>query len=74
MVAADKLDSQQFKRLIQSIVSISYRYNVIAKLQTNEMEKVYSRALPLRARIWKETYYFPADYLFVNCYCLNTSR
>lgn len=44
MVAYEKLSSQDFKRLMSSIVSISYRYNLIAKLQTNEMEKVYSRA------------------------------
>ena len=44
MVAAKKLDSNDFKRFLQSIISISYRYNVIAKLQTNEMEKVYSKS------------------------------
>lgn len=44
MVAYDKMDSAGFKRLLQSIIVISYRYNVIAKLQTNDMEKVYSRA------------------------------
>ena len=44
MVAYDKLDITQFRRLLQSIVNLSYRYNVIAKLQTNEMEKVFSKA------------------------------
>jgi len=44
MVASEKLDNAGFKRLLQSIIAISYRYNVIAKLQTNEMEKVYSKA------------------------------
>lgn len=44
MVALEKLDAGEFKRLIKSIVALSYRYNVIAKMQTNEMEKVYSRA------------------------------
>lgn len=44
MVAYEKLGAQDFKRLINSIISISFRYNVIAKLQTNEMEKVYSKA------------------------------
>jgi uncharacterized protein with ParB-like and HNH nuclease domain len=44
MVAFEKLEVPNFKKLISSIVSISYRYNVIAKLQTNEMEKVYSKA------------------------------
>lgn len=44
MVAAEKLDASAFKRLLQSIIAISYRYNVIARLQTNEMEKTYSKA------------------------------
>lgn len=46
MVASEKFsaDSSEFKRILQAIVAISYRYNVIAKLQTNEMEKVYSKA------------------------------
>jgi len=44
MVAKEKLTNGDFKRLIQSIIAISYRYNVIAKLQTNEMEKTYSKA------------------------------
>ncbi len=44
MVALEKLNNAEFKRLLQSIVSLSYRYNVIAKMQTNEMEKVYSKA------------------------------
>ena len=44
MVALAKLNNHDIKRLLQSIVTISYRYNVISKLQTNEMEKIYSRA------------------------------
>ncbi len=44
MVALEKLENAEFKRLIKSIVALSYRYNVIAKMQTNEMEKTYSRA------------------------------
>jgi hypothetical protein len=44
MVAFEKLHTTEFKKLISAIVSISYRYNVIAKLQTNDMEKIYSRA------------------------------
>jgi Protein of unknown function DUF262/Protein of unknown function (DUF1524) len=44
MVAEEKLPAQDFKRLLTSIVALSYRYNVVAKLQTNEMEKVYSKA------------------------------
>jgi hypothetical protein len=46
MVACEKLEShsRELRRLLQAIVTISYRYNVIAKYQTNEMEKVYSKA------------------------------
>lgn len=44
LVALEKLNNNDFKRLLQSIVSLSYRYNVIAKRQTNEMEKGYSKA------------------------------
>jgi replicative superfamily II helicase len=44
MVASEKFDEATFKRLLNSIVVISFRYNVIAKLQTNEMEKIYSKA------------------------------
>ena len=44
MVAAEKLSTVDFKRFLNSIIVLSYRYNVIAKLQTNEMEKVYSKA------------------------------
>ncbi len=44
MVALSKLENNDVKRLLQAIVSLSYRYTVIAKMQTNEMEKVYSKA------------------------------
>ena len=44
LVAAERLESSQFRRLLNSIVNISYRYNVIAKAQSNEMEKVFSKA------------------------------
>jgi hypothetical protein len=44
MVAYEKLAPQDFKRLCAAIVAIAYRYNLIAKLQTNEMEKIYSKA------------------------------
>ena len=44
LVAFEKLDIVEFKKLLNSIITISFRYNVIAKLQTNEMEKVYSKA------------------------------
>lgn len=43
MVALERIDGSEFKCLLQAIVAISYRYNVIAKMQTNEMEKAYSR-------------------------------
>lgn len=45
MVSYNKLGKiNEFKRLVKSIVSISYRYNVIGKLQTNEMEKTFNKA------------------------------
>lgn len=45
MVAYNKLNNiNEFAKLVKSIVNISYRYNVIGRLQTNEMEKVYNRA------------------------------
>lgn len=44
MVAYEKLPFPEFKRLVFALVTISYRYNLIAKLQTNEMEKTYSKA------------------------------
>jgi hypothetical protein len=44
MMALERLDRQEFKRLLRNLVSLSYRYNVISRLQTNEMEKVYSKA------------------------------
>lgn len=44
MVAYDKYSLSDFKKVLRAIVALSFRYNVIAKLQTNEMEKVYNRA------------------------------
>lgn len=44
MVAEEKLSAEDFKKILNSLVIISYRYNVVAKLQTNEMEKIYSKA------------------------------
>jgi len=44
MIAYEKLDPIEFKKFIKSLVALTYRYNVIAKLQTNEMEKVFSKA------------------------------
>lgn len=44
MMAYNKLSISEFKKILHAVVSLSFRYNVIAKLQTNEMEKVYNRA------------------------------
>ncbi len=44
MASFDKLVPNEFKKLLNAIVSISFRYNVIAKLQTNEMEKAYNKS------------------------------
>jgi hypothetical protein len=43
MAAFDKFEIPEFKRLLSAVVSISFRYNVIGKLQTNEMEKAYNK-------------------------------
>jgi hypothetical protein len=42
MIAFDKLDLATFRKVLNAIVAISFRYNVIGKLQTNEMEKAYN--------------------------------
>lgn len=42
MIAYDKLDPTAFRKVLNAIVAISFRYNVIGKLQTNEMEKAYN--------------------------------
>lgn len=44
MMAYNKLSVSEFKKILHAVVALSFRYNVIAKLQTNEMEKVYNRA------------------------------
>lgn len=44
MLAYEKLGVTEFKKVLRAVISLSFRYNVIAKLQTNEMEKVYNRA------------------------------
>jgi uncharacterized protein with ParB-like and HNH nuclease domain len=44
MVSYNKLTILEFKKLVKSIVNISFRYNVIGKLQTNEMEKTFNKA------------------------------
>ena len=44
MSAYTKLNTQNFKKLVKSIVNISYRYSVIGRLQTNIMDKIYNKA------------------------------
>ncbi len=45
MVAYTKLQNpKDFIRLVKAIVNISYRYNVIGRLQTNIMDKIYNKA------------------------------
>ncbi len=45
IVAFEKFGvNNNFKKLLRSIVTISFRYNVIGKLQANEMDKVYNKA------------------------------
>lgn len=43
MSAYEKFDFEGFKKILHAVVVISFRYNVIAKLQTNEQEKVYNK-------------------------------
>ncbi|MFN8776778.1 MAG: DUF262 domain-containing protein [Flavobacteriales bacterium] len=42
MAAYEKLSFQEFKKVLRVIVNISFRYNVIGKLQTNELERAYN--------------------------------
>ncbi len=42
MVSMDKLEKAEFKKILRAIVTISFRYNVIVKVQTKLMEKVYN--------------------------------
>jgi len=46
MIAVERYskDLTTVRKLLQMLVAISYRYNVIAKKQTNSMESVYSKA------------------------------
>lgn len=44
LVAYEKLNTSSFRRLLNALVALSFRYNVIGRLQTNEMEKTFSRA------------------------------
>ncbi|UOY07065.1 DUF262 domain-containing HNH endonuclease family protein [Muricauda sp. SCSIO 64092] len=44
MIAYEKFGiTNEFKKLTKAIVTISFRYNVIGKLQANEMDKVYNK-------------------------------
>jgi hypothetical protein len=43
LVAYDKFPQQEFKKVVRAIVNLSFRYNVIGKLQTNRMDAVYNR-------------------------------
>lgn len=44
MIAHKYLEEKTFKRLLKVIVSISFRYNVIGRHQTNVMDKIYNKA------------------------------
>ena len=45
MVAYTKFENtKEFTRLVKAIVNISFRYNVIGRLQTNIMDKIYNKA------------------------------
>ncbi|WP_415396736.1 DUF262 domain-containing protein [Sulfurimonas sp. CS5] len=44
MVSHKYLDPSSFNKLLKAIVTISYRYNVIGRHQTNIMDKIYNNA------------------------------
>ena len=44
MVSHKYLDANSFNKLLKAIVTISYRYNVIGRHQTNIMDKIYNNA------------------------------
>lgn len=44
MISYKYLDEKSFKRLLKAIVSISFRYSVIGRHQTNIMDKIYNKA------------------------------
>ncbi|CAA6801547.1 MAG: RloF [uncultured Campylobacterales bacterium] len=44
MISHKYLESKDFKKLLKSLVSISYRYSVIGRHQTNIMDKIYNKA------------------------------
>lgn len=44
MVSHKYLDTNSFNKLLKAIVTISYRYNVIGRHQTNIMDKIYNNA------------------------------
>lgn len=43
MAAHEKFNFAEFKKVLRIIVHISFRYNVIGKLQTNDLEKAYNK-------------------------------
>lgn len=43
MASFEKLPIVEFKKVLRAVVNLSFRYNVIGKLQTNRMEEVYNR-------------------------------
>ncbi|MFN8698769.1 MAG: HNH endonuclease family protein, partial [Flavobacteriales bacterium] len=43
LVAFDKLSFDEFRSTMRIVVNISFRYNVIGRLQTNEMERAYNK-------------------------------
>lgn len=43
MIVYDRLSLNDFKKVLWAIVQISFRYNIIAKLQSKEMERAYNK-------------------------------
>jgi uncharacterized protein with ParB-like and HNH nuclease domain len=43
MICYDKLNAAEFKKILRGVVQLSFRYNVIAKLQSKDMERAYNK-------------------------------
>lgn len=51
MVTYAKLSANDFKKVLWAIIQISFRYNVIAKLQSKDMERAYNKTA---IKVYKE--------------------
>jgi uncharacterized protein with ParB-like and HNH nuclease domain len=51
MIVYKKWAFEDFKKVLKAVVSISFRYNTIAKLQTKDMERTYNK---VAVRVFKD--------------------